>query len=163
MDISFFLAKYLHFRFKYSKTIELYIVDQTHDLTFDVIIRDDGKTIADNELSESLSIISMLNVKPPHIYHQYYHKGMNHLQIDFKVSENLKPALGNFHSLLGLIILEYPDQTLHFSYMSPKGEYLLDSTTIHKNFSKDELQSKELLQYLNELLSEHFEAVRYSN
>lgn len=138
-------------------------MDQAHNMSFDVIIRDDGNSIAENELSESLSIISLLNVQPPHIYHQYYHKGMNQLQIEFKISESFKPELGNFHSLLGMIILEYPDQTLHFSYMSPKGEYLLDSTTIHKNFSKDELQSKELLQYLNELLSEHFEAVKYTN
>lgn len=162
MDISFFLAKYLHFRFKFSKNIELYIVDQAHDLSFDVIIRDDGKAIADDDLVESSSIISMLNLQAPHVYHQYFHKGMNQLQIEFKISQIFKPELANFHSLLGMIILEYPDQTLHFSYMSPKGEYLLDSNTIHQNFSKDELQSKELLQYLNELLSEHFEAVRYT-
>lgn len=162
MDISFFLAQYLQFRYQSSSKLELYIVDQVHSGDFEIIIRDDGDKIEKDEVSKADQIISTLNLDPHQKCHQYFHKGYNHLQIEIKISDALIPQLGNFHSLISVLVLENPKTDFIFSYISPKGEYILDSSAIHNNFSPEELQSKELLQYVNELLEDHFNAIRFT-
>lgn len=162
MDISFFLAQYLQFRYPLSSKLELYIVDQVHAGDFEVIIRDNGEKIVEEEIDKADIIIGSLNLDASHKRHQYFHKGYNHLQIELPISDKLTPQLGDFHSLVSILILENPKTNFVFSYISPKGEYVLDSTVIHENFSKEELQSKELLQYVNELLKDHLEAIRYT-
>lgn len=162
MDISFFLAQYLQFRYPGSSKLELYVIDQVNAEKFEIIVRDDGKPLSEEEIGKADQIIASLSLNSSQKRHQYFHKGYNHLQIELTIGKKLIPELGNFHSLLSLLVLENPNTQFVFSYLSPKGEYVLDSTVIHENFSSEELQSKELLQYVNELLQDHFQAVRYT-
>lgn len=163
MDISFFLAQYLQFRYLSSSKLELYIVDQVHTGKFEIIIRDDANKIEGKEIEHAGEIISSLKLKAKQKCHQYFHKGYNHLQIEIIITNELKPQLGNFYSLLNVLVLENPNTDFIFSYISPKGEYILDSKAIHQNFSPEELQSKELLEYVNELLKDHFDAIRFTD
>ena len=156
MDISLFLAQYLQFRLKSAKELELYLVDQVNSGSYDIIIKDSGDKIEEETLEESDSILRVLNLQEPHKNHQYYHKGFNNLNMELKLDSGLIPSLGNFHSLLAMLILDHPQANIVFSYMSPRGEYILNSDAIHQNFSKEELQSKELLSYINDLLKGHF-------
>lgn len=162
MDISFFLAQYLQFRLKSAKDLELYLVDQVNRGSYDVIIKDSGDKIEKDTLEESENIIKVLNLSEPHKNHQYYHKGYNILNMELKLGSGLIPSLGDFYSLLAMLILDHPQCHIVFSYMSPRGEYILNSDAIHQNFSKEELQSKELLVYINELLKGHFEDIQYT-
>jgi len=162
MNISFFLAQYLQFRYKSSTKLELYIVDQVHEGNFEIIIRDNADKIEGDELVNADQIISTLDLDAHQKRHQYFHKGYNHLQVELKITEALKPELGSFHSLLSILVLENNKTDFVFSYISPKGEYILDSSSIHNNFSPEELQSKELLHYVNELLRDHFDAIRFT-
>jgi len=162
MDISFFLAQYLQFRLKTAQQIELYLVDQVNKDSYDIIIKDTGDKIEGETLEESENIIKVLNLKEPHKNHQYYHKGFNNLNMELKLDKGLIPTLGDFHSLLAMLILDHPQTNFVFSYMSPRGEYVLNSDAIHQNFSKEELQSKELLSYINELLKGHFDDIIYT-
>ena len=162
MDISFFLAQYLQFRLKSAKHLELYLVDQVNSASYDIIIKDDGDKIEEEKLEESENIIQILDLQAPHKNHQYFHKGFNNLNMELKLDSGLIPNLGDFHSLLAMIILNHPQCNIVFSYMSPRGEYVLNSDAIHQNFSKEELQSKELLTYVNELLQGHFVDIIYT-
>ncbi|NPD45279.1 MULTISPECIES: hypothetical protein [unclassified Lentimicrobium] len=162
MNISLFLAQYLQFRLKSAKELELYLVDQVNSASYDIIIKDSGDKIEDKTLEESEKIIKVLNLQNPHKNHIYYHKGYNNLNMELKLDSGLIPDLGNFHSLLAMIILDHPHCNIVFSYMSPRGEYVLNSDAIHQNFSKEELQSKELLTYINELLKGHFDDIIFT-
>lgn len=162
MDISFFLAQYLQFRLKTAKQIELYLVDQVNSGSYDIIIKDTGDKIEKETIEESENIIGVLNLKDAHKNHQYYHKGFNILNMELKLGKGLIPVLGDFHTLLAMAIIDHPQANFVFSYMSPHGEYVLNSDAIHQNFSKEELKSKELLTYINELLKGHFDDILYT-
>lgn len=162
MNISLFLAQYLQFRLKSAKELELYLVDQVNSGSYDIIIKDTGDKIEKETLEESDNIIKVLNLQDLHKNHQYYHKGFNNLNMELKLDSGLVPHLGDFHSLLAMTILDHPQCNIVFSYMSPRGEYVLNSDSIHQNFSKEELQSKELLTYINELLKGHFDDIIFT-
>ena len=120
------------------------------------------KEVEKEKIEESENIIGALNLTEAHKNHQYYHKGFNILNMELKLDNGLIPVLGDFHSLLAMLIIDHPQTNFVFSYMSPRGEYVLNSDAIHQNFSKEELQTKELLTYINELLEGHFIDIIYT-
>ena len=61
MDISFFLAQYLQFRYLACSELELYIVDQVHEKRFEIIIRDNGDKIDSDGIEKADQIIASLH------------------------------------------------------------------------------------------------------
>ncbi|NOR88130.1 MAG: hypothetical protein GQ527_11015 [Bacteroidales bacterium] len=165
MDVSFYLANYLQLRFESaSKHIELYIVDGLKKNIAEVMIKDDGVKMDTSDDSKSESIYdSLSNISEQFNgqIKQLFHKGETTLTMEWPLDNGEKPELGNFYSLFAMLMISNPETHIIFSYISKKGEYVLDSNKITTNFSKEELFQKETLNYLNEILKSHLDDVRH--
>jgi hypothetical protein len=161
MIISLFLNEYLDFRLAKSSLVELYLVDQIQENLFEIFIKDLGDALNEEEVAQSKAKISKLNLKTSDKDYQYFHKGKNHLQIELDLQER-KINLSDLNKIVSYLMLQYSSKELVFTYLSPKGEYLLNSKDFLAPFSIEEVQSKEFPLYLAELLQNQLEEVIYS-
>jgi len=162
MDISLYLINYIQSRIDYStNTLELYIADTIQSSTIEIIIKDDGKKINDEKVNSKtfaglLELSRSLGGQISHLYH----RKQTTVQFEFQITEKSKVNINDFHSLFGVMMLNNPSVNIVFSYLSKKGEYTLNSLEIIQAFEPSELLQKEILIYMNELLSDHLNQIR---
>lgn len=162
MILSAFIHSYVDFRLSIANYVELYIIDQIQENQFEIIIKDTGKSLEGDELKIAKNKINSLKLVLPNKYYQYYHKGQNNLQIEINYSKT-KPVLKDLNSTIALIMLQFPDKEFVFTYLSPKGEYQLNSKDFLGRFTNEEIQLKEFALYLNELLQNQLDDVIFSS
>jgi len=158
MDISFFLVTYLQSRIDAScKSIELYIADQLNDKAIEIIFKDDGSKLVSNNMAY-LRLSDLEKQFHGQLSH-LYHKGQTIVNLEFNQHSQRTIKLGNFHSLLGITMINNPKTPILFTIISKKGEYILNSNSIISSFTSEELKKKEVLEYMNELLFSHISEV----
>lgn len=162
MDISLFLHQYIDFRLFHAQTVELYLIDQVQEGKFEVLIIDNGDAIANKELEQAQKIIINLDIEKPNKYFQYFHKGKNTLQFEFTLKKTVV-HVSDLNKTIGFLMVQFPDKELVFTYSSPKGEYILNSKDFIKDFTNEEISSKEFSLYLHEILQNHLDEVIYSD
>ena len=163
MDFSFYLANYLESRIlQKCKNMEIYIADNLESKLVELIVKDDAKEPANDfslEISESFhDFIHHIGGN----YKVLKHLGLTNLNIELPVASKKTPKLGRFHSLLAMAILQNPHVQITFTFISPKGEYSIQSNNIIQAFDSEELQQKKLLKYMNELLEEEINKLSLS-
>lgn len=162
MNLSLFLHQYIDFRLNNATSVELYLIDQIQQNQFEILLKDDGKSLEGEELDSAKDKIRKLDLKDPDKYYQYFHKGKNNLQIELE-TDSVHISFPELNNLIGFMMLQFPDKEFVFTYLSPKGEYLLNSKDFLSHFSEEEIQSKEFALYLNEILYDHLSEVVYSD
>lgn len=162
MISTLFLNQYIDFRLSFAQHLELYLIDQIHENEFEILIKDNGASLDGEELESAKEKIDLLQLKDPDKYYQYFHKGMNNLQIVLNVL-NTDIQFKNLHQTIGLLMLQYPQKDFVFTYISPKGEYFLQSKDFLSRFKQEEINSKEFVLYLNELLQDHLSEVFFTH
>ena len=60
-------------------------------------------------------------------------------------------------------MLQHPQKEFLFTYISPRGEYVLNSQDFLSRFTEDEIASREFAMYLNEILQYHLIEVVFSD
>lgn len=162
MDISYYLAHHLQAIIAENVSkIELYIVDQLQENLVEIIFKYDCSGNFSNELNHQTPLIEITEKYGGSIS-ILNHKGDITQSFEWPIQEQFKPNLGNFYSLFGTIMLNHPDIHFILSFLSRNGEYILDSSFINKTFSREELQQKEVLSNMNDLLKDNLNNVRYS-
>lgn len=162
MNLSLFIHQYLDFRLSYAPVVELYLIDQIQEGQFEILIKDNGESLKDDELESAKSKIEKLNLSNPNKYYQYYHKGKNNLQIELRLQKT-KFSLPELNNTISFLMVQFPEREIVFTYLSPKGEYLLNSKDFISKFKLEEVQSKEFALYLNELLQNQLDEVIFSH
>ena len=163
MDFSFYLASYIQSRISlHCKNIEIYIADSIDHHLVELLVKDDA---IDNPTDDSSLLASgFINLIEKHKgrYKQLKHKGVVTLSIELPIQKKTKPQLGNFHSLLGMTLLNHPDLFISFTFISPKGEYMISTKKITSFFDVEELKQKDILEYMNELLGNEIDHLKVS-
>jgi len=162
MNISLFLHQYIDFRLFHAQVVELYLIDQIQEDKFEILIIDNGASIANKELEQAENMIKNLGVKSPNKYYQYFHKAKNTLQFEFHTKDSQIKLL-DLNKFVGLLMVQFPNKEFVFTYNSPKGEYLLNSKDFIKEFTNEEISSKEFSLYLHEILQNYLEEVIYTD
>lgn len=162
MISTLFLNQYVDFRLTHGELVEFYLIDQLQENQFEIIIKDDAPLLEGELLKSAKEKLDNLNLKIPDRYYQYFHKGKNNLKIDISFQKG-KIVLADLNHIIGLLMLQHSEKELVFTYLSPKGEYMLNSKDFLSRFTKEELASKEFALLLNELLQDHLIEVIYSD
>jgi len=162
MISTLFLYQYIDFRLSFAHHLELYLIDQIQENEFEILIKDNGASLEGEELESAKEKINHLLLNRSDKYYQYFHKGMNNLQIVLNTQNN-NFQLKNLHQTIGMLMLQFPQKEFVFTYLSPNGEYLLNSTDFLSRFTQDEINSKEFALYLNELLEDHLNQVFFTS
>lgn len=161
MISTLFLNQYIDFRLSFAQFLELYLIDQVQENEFEILIKDNGAALEGEELTSSKEKIKNLQLKDPDKYYQYFHKGMNNLQIVLDTTKN-SFDFSDLYQMIGLLMLQHYQKEFVFTYLSPKGEYLLNSKDFLSNFNQEEINSKEFALYLNELLQDHLSEIFFT-
>jgi len=160
MDISFYLANYIQYRISSgAKNVDFYIADCMQAKHAEIILKDDGVKLDDDSRSE-LSQLSDFCTEMQGQHQLLFHRGENTLNLEWPIKKALAVQLTQLHSLLGLMMIEHSDVHMIFTYLSRRGDYMLDSSKFHELFDGDELMDKYLLVYMNEILEGHLKDVR---
>ena len=162
IDFSFYLAHYLQERIlQKCRNVEIYIADNLEMHMVEIIVKDDARP---NDSAEKLSLpqdfIDIIH-RTKGSYKALQHKGVHTLSIELSQKED-SFKLGNFSSLLSVVVLGNPKVQISFSFISPKGEFVIESRNIIEAFSSKELMEKRILKYMNELIIEEVEKLKIS-
>lgn len=158
MNLSLFIHQYVDFRLCNSSIVELYIIDQIQNNLFELLIKDDGTELKGDELNSAQEKVKKLELSTRDKNFQYFHKGKNHLQLEIDLSKK-KLELSDLNNIIGFLMLQFQNKKLITTYLSPKGEYNLNSRDFVDKFTDEEIQSKEFALYLNELLQDQLSEV----
>jgi len=160
MDISFYLANYIQYRISSrAKNVDFYIADCMQSNQAEIIIKDNGARLEDESVPELCKLSDFcLELKGQH--QLLFHKGENTLNLEWPIKKASSAQLTQLHSLLGLMMINNTEVRIVFTYLSKRGDYVLDSSKFHRMFNGDELMEKDLLVYMNELLEGHLKDVR---
>jgi len=161
MDISLYLINYVQSRLESeAHFIEIYVVDTVKRNTIEIIIKDDGNKIdEENIVSKSFLALSNFCTRASGEFKHLYHRKYTSIHLEWLIGKS-SYNINDFHSLLGMTVLNAPKTRIVFTYLSEKGEYVFDSQKIIAEFSQEELMQKEILMTMNELLAEHLNEVR---
>lgn len=162
MDISLYLMNYLQARLN-SKAdfVDVYIADALIGKQMEIIIRDNGEKIDEqNQIPESFLSLSKICTQASGEFKHLFHIKHTSVHMEWNLNDKKKYSLENIHSLLGMMILNFPKTRIVFTYLSKKGEYVFDSQKIIAEFTQKELLQKEVLNYMSQLLEEHLNKVR---
>jgi len=162
MISTLFLNQYIDFRLSFAFHVELYLIDQVQENEFEILIKDNGPSMKGDELKSAKEKINHLSLKSPDKYYQYFHKGLNNLQIVLDV-RNKTLEMKDLHQTVAMLMLQHDQKEFIFTYISPKGEYLLNSNDFLNRFTNEEIQSKEFALYFNELLQDHLNEVIFTD
>ena len=162
MDISLYLINYMQSRFEAgAHVVEIYIADSIKNNTIEIIIKDDGDKIdEENQVLESFLALSKICTQVSGEFKHLYHRKHTSVHLEWSLNANKNYSIKEFHSLLAMTILNSISFRIVFTYLSKKGEYVFDSQKIITEFTKEELMQKEILMTMNELLEEHLNDVR---
>jgi hypothetical protein len=162
MILTTFLNSYIPFRYESATLVEIYIVDQIQEGLLEFILKDNGIAIENKELKIATRKTELLKIKETDRLYQYFHKGMNNLQINTSTQNN-KTKLIDLNSTIVQLMLQFHDKELVFTYLSPKGEYVLNSKDFLRRFTKKEIASKDFILYLNEIFYDQLKDVAFSD
>ena len=163
MDFSFYLASYIQSRISlHCKNIEIYIADSIDHQMVEIIVKDD----VTEDLQDSSSLLPSGFIDLIERLHgrfkQLKHKGVVTLSVELPFKKKTKPQLGNFHSLLGMALLNHLNIFISFTFISPKGEYTITTKKITSAFDMSELKQKNILEYMNQLLKDEIDQLKVS-
>lgn len=170
-ELSFYFFQCVNLRILANSTeIELYIVEDYDANTLELIIKDNGvkydiRLLKDDAfLKKSLPALHFLktnNKENGGNFEMLSHNLTGNLiSLRYPLQKSARLAFGKVASLLTMLFVTHPQIQFIFSQMSRKGEFVFDSLQFLDNIGKIDMEDKDFLFHLKDLIEMESAAIQ---